>query len=1031
MGLADLSVRRPVFITSLISLMMVAGFIYMRKLPVDLFPNVTFPVIVVNVPYRGAGPAEIETLVSRPLEDEMSTISGIKRLSSIANEGLGTVIAEFTLETDIKTAEARIRDAISVARRKLPKDIDEPIIRRIDPADQPVIIFSLSADLSAPELFEVADEIVRPQIEQVHQVGLVDILGGRKREIHVNLNQEKLKAYELSASQVVARLNGAGENIPLGKITDNETEKVMRTIGQYKTLSDIQSVVLNFFGNERAITIGDVGEVNDSLKDEQTRAFVNGKPSLFIYVFRQSGSNTVSVVNGIKKKVNSINQQLKSMQGKPNIKIVRDGSTWIRANLTDVSESIMIGIGLAVIVVFLFLANVRSTIITALALPNSLIGAFVLMGLSGFSINIMTLLALSLSVGLLIDDAIVVRENIFRHLEMGKSSLKAALEGTAEVRLAVIATTFAVVAVFGPVAFLQGMVGQFFREFGMTVVFAMLISLFDALTIAPMLSAFFAGRVHSKKGVIHKFILDPFDRLQTWMENGYVRFLGVVLNHPLLSLFISFIVFIGCVGLTVFIPKTFLPPQDAGEFAVGLSLKPGTSLSGTEAVALKIDELIRKNPEVQISAMTIGSRDGEAHIAEIYVRLIPFEKRTFSTSAVKEKLRAQLKEYSYATPTVKDYDMMGAGQRPLMLNIMGPDQEQLEAFGINLLERLKSYPKIKDVDINFRPGKPEYQIKIDNVKAEQMGVLPVSAGQEMRILVDGALAGKFREQGREYDIRVKLREDQRDLETRFHKTFVPNLNYSLVPLKSFAQGRAADGPTKISRQDRSRIVQIQADISPGAGMGEILKEIGEMIEVEMKLPKEMSYTFIGQAENFKELGQSMLLAMILGVLFVYLVLASLYESFAVPFTIMMALPLAVAGSFVSLVIAKESLNIFSWIGMIMLLGVSSKNSILLVDFANQKVAQGWDRRKALLEAGKTRLRPILMTTMALIAGTIPIAIGLNEASRQRVSMGITIIGGLISSTLLTLIVIPAVYSYIDRFRNWFGSLMKRWFMASE
>jgi HAE1 family hydrophobic/amphiphilic exporter-1 len=1037
MNLADLSIKRPVFITSVVVLMLVAGLMFLKRLPVDLFPNVTFPVVVVNVPYRGAGPAEVETLIAKPLENEISTISGIKRLNSIAQEGVGTIVAEFNLSVDIKYAEDQIRTAVTRAKRDLPEDIDEPIIRRVDPADQPILMLSLTAkDMEDQKLFDLADQVIRPQLEQVNQVGQIQIFGGREREIHIDLDRRKLHQFDISASQVAEKIKINGSNIPLGKTFNSQSEMVYRSMGQFQKLDELKNIVLNFIGNDVPVTVKDIGVVNDTLKDETSRAFVNGEKSLFVLVYKQSGSNTIGVVNAVNDRIAKINENISKNYNGAKISEVRDGSKWIRNNVLDVTETILLGILLAIIVVFFFLGSGRSTLITSLALPNSLIGAFILMYLAGFSVNIMTLLALTLAVGLLIDDAIVVRENIFRHLEMGKAPIKAALEGTGEVRLAVIATTLAVIAVFGPVGFLQGVVGQFFKEFGLTVCFAMLISLFDALTIAPMLSAYLASRTEhdqSKPSFVKRNLLMPFDRLQTHLENIYESTLKWVIRRPLMTLSLSFLVFAISIGTAYFVTKTFLPPQDAGEFMVGLSLPPGTSLEKMTEISQKVDDIIRGNKEVLVSALMVGTTDGESNTANTYVRLTPYNERSLNTSGVKEKIRAQLKDYAYATPTVKDYDAVGGGLRPFNVNIIGTDQKQLEEIALKVLEKIKKYKGISDPDINFRPGKPEFQVKFDQAKMQMLGVSTALAGGEMRTLIDGATPAKFRELDREYDIRVRLQDDQRDLKSYFNETEVPNINYKLVPLNRIASPNETVGPSKVTRQNRVRYVQINGDVATGAGFGNIISDVTKMLteEPDTKLPEGMDYVFVGQAENFQELGQNMMIALGLGILFIYFVLASLYESFITPFTIMLALPLAISGSFFALFVANESLNIFSWIGIIMLLGVSTKNSILLVDYANQLVRSGMSKNEALIRAGRVRLRPILMTTIALVAGMIPLAIGLNEASKQRTSMGVAAIGGLISSTLLTLLVVPAAYSYMERFRVWSLSKMKKTFAPDD
>lgn len=1038
MDLSELSIRRPIFLTCIVILSLVVGLGAMSRMGVDLFPDITFPVVTVQTPYLGAGPAEVETLVSKPLEDELSTLSGIKRLSSQNREGISVVIAEFTLETDVKYAEQQVRDRVGSTRRKLPTDIDEPVIRRIDPADQPILILAVNGDLPPGELYDFVNERVKPRLEQVNQVGLVEILGGRKREIQVQLDRNKLKDRELSATLIAGRLAGAGNDIPSGKKADGQVETVFRTVGQFKSFDDIRNMVVNFFGNDVPVKISDVAKVEDTLVDETSRAYINGEKSLFLYAFRQSGANTIKVVDGLLAAVERTNTEFANEKGNPKITVVRDGSLWIRANIFDVQETIFIGIFLAVATVFLFLANGRSTIITGMALPNSLIGAFILMAISGFTINIMTLLALSLSVGLLIDDAIVVRENIFRHMEMGKSAMQAAIEGTAEVRLAVIGTTLAVIAVFGPLGFLSGVVGQFFKQFGLTVCYAMAISLFDALTMAPMMSAYLAGPAHHKPGTgtsiydrtIGK-VLATFSNFQDWLEVKYENFVRKVIANPLKSISASIVVFIGCMALAKYVPATFLPTQDSGEFTVGIDLPPGTSLDSMNELAMTVDKTIRENKEVRITATTVGSREGDANYADFYVQLVPSRERKMNTSKFKEHLREQLLQYAHANPKVKDYDPVGGGMRPFTMIIQGTDQQLLETQGLAALERLKKYKGLLDTDINFRTGKPEFQVVPDRARAQMLGVSTTAIGSELRAQVEGLVAAKYRESGIEYDIRVRMQENQRDIKSAFNTIYVPNLNNSLVKLSNVAQPVDATGPSSITRMDRMKYVQISADLAPGMGMAQILGDVTKIMNEEIKLPKDVKFSFIGQAENFKELGESMAFAMGAGVIFIFLVLASLYESFITPFTIMLAMPLAIAGAFVGLFLGNESMNLFSMIGMIMLIGIACKNSILLVDYANQLVQSGMDRTTAMVTAGRARLRPILMTTMALIAGTIPLAIGLNEASKQRTSMGWAIIGGLISSTLLTLIVIPAAYAFIDRFREWSLGQMKRIFVAES
>ena len=1023
MNISELSVKRPIFMSCVLVGIMVLGLFSFSKLPVDLFPDVTFPIVTATVPYPGAGPKEVETLVAKPLEEEFSGISGVKNLRSINSEGVAIVVAEFTLETDVKYAEQQVRDHLSSVRKKLPVDILEPTIRRIDPADQPLIIMALKAPLSAGKIYDLANEKIKPLLEQVSNVGRIEILGGRKREIQILVDRNKLKERQVSVSQVAQSLRNSGVNLPAGKIDQSQKEVVFRTLGEFNTLESLKNFTVSFFGNDVPVQIKDVGQVVDSLEDEKNRAFLDGKDSLFIYVYKQSKANTLEVSKNVQKKIALINDELKKSMGPDHsLALVQDTAKYVRNNVKDVFESIIIGVFLTVFVVFFFLGSLRSTLITGLAIPVSLIGGMALFYAFGISINIMSLLALSLAVGLLIDDAIVVRENIFRHQEMGKKASLAALEGTNEVALAVIAVTLCVLAVFGPIAFLSGVVGQFFKSFGLGVCFVMIISLFDALSNAPMLSAYFGGKhtsVQSQKGFFSQS-LKAFDRFQTKLENYYEEKLKVILRHPGKTALFTLALVIILGSSVIFIPKTFLPAQENGEFALTLELPRGTKLEDMTKLSLEVEKDLKTNPNITQTILSVGNETGQSNISKFYVVLQPFGKRKETTVAVKAAVREMMKKYSYANPVVKDVDMVGAGERPFTVNIRGEDLEAIRPVAQQIFERLKKHPALTDPEITDKEGLPEFQVRIDDKKAQSFGVTPLTVGAELRAQIEGIKPAKFRENGLEYDIRVRLLNEQRDLEKDYSQVFIPNLNYRLVALKDFSKAEKTTGLAAINRENRSRYIGIGADVAPkGPGMGAAISDINKWLTSgEIKLPPGASYRFVGQAENFQELGKSMQIAALMAITFIFLVLASLYESIVTPFVIMLVIPLAIVGGFVSLFVFRSSLDLFSMIGCIMLMGLATKNSIILVDYIKQKEDEGLKLDDAILVAGKTRLRPILMTSLALIAGMIPVAIGLNEASSQRTSLGIAVIGGVAISTILTLVVIPSVYRFVENARQW-------------
>jgi HAE1 family hydrophobic/amphiphilic exporter-1 len=1029
MSLADLSIKRPIFVTSLVLVMLVVGWACFRGLSIEKFPDVTFPIVTVTTTYKGAGPSEVETLITKPLEDQLSTISGIKRLTSKSLEGTSQITVEFQMNVDVKYGEQQVRDKVSTTKPTLPKDIDEPTIEKIDPSDTPIAEVSISGDLSDGKLYDLADQVIKPRIEQVTDVGTVDIVGGRKREIHVSLDRAKIKEHDLSMTSISSRLGASGENVPGGKVDQGMKETSFRSMGEFEHVQDIASTLVNLYGNDVPTRIADLGVVTDTLKDETSRVFVNGKKSLFIDVYRQSGTNTLAVVDGVIHQLQKMKPQLDKMEGHPQIEIVQDGSTEIRDNVEDVEETIILGIILTIVVVYFFLANGRSTLITGLALPNSLIGSFILMKVAGFSLNVVSLLALSLSVGLLIDDAIVVRENIFRKIEEGQDSEDAARNGTKEVQLAVIATTLVVISVFAPVAMMKGIIGKFLLQFGLTVCFAMTISLFDALTIAPMLSTYLASAAHhgqdsQKKSLWQMTVgraVAGFDSFQRWLENKYRSLLTVVLNHPIKTLAASVAVFLICCSTLSKIPFTFIPDADNGQLTVELELAPGANLDAMTEVSAKADEIIRKNPEVALTALTVGGKNEEAYKSSFFVQLVPAKKRDITTTQMKVRVRDELKALSYANPKVKNFDATGgAATQPLTLNLVSIDQDALMDYAPKIIERLKADKRLVDVDSSFRPGKPEIQIKADPKKAEIYGVNTRTLGDEIRAQVEGLTPAKFRENGQEYDIRLRLLPDQRDLSKNYQDIWIPNVNNRLIRLTDVANIKNAVGPATIDRQDRGRYVQISAATVPGVGIGDVISDVNRMMEKDLPLPPGVRAIYVGDSENFQEMGQSIVTALGFGCLFIFFVLASLYESFITPITIMIALPLALCGSFVGMYVMHEQLSLFAFLGIVMLLGVACKNSILLVDYTSHQIAAGKSTREALLTACTIRLRPILMTSMALIAGTIPVAIGLNESAKQRTGMGVAIIGGLISSTLLTLIVIPVAFTYIDRMRIWLG-----------
>ena len=1009
-----------------------------NKLNVDLFPDVTFPIISVTTTYDGAGPKEIENLISRPIEEAVSSVSGIESVKSVSQDNVSMVIIEFKLGTDLKYAQQQVRDKVSAVDNKLPEDLENsPLIQLIDPNEKPVAYVTLTVDLPPTELFDLAKQRIKPMIESINGVGKINIIGGREREIQVLLDKNLLKQKEISVMQVVNKLKLSGKNVPGGSLTSDNANLNIRTEGEFEKVNEILDVPITFYNNEVLTRIRDIAKVEDTMKDETSRTFMNGKPTLVLEVYKTSDSNTVSVVDNVKKFVTKANKQFTGQFTNFDVKLAKDDSIRIRLNLYDVQESIMIGLVLTIVCVYLFLGNIRSTLITAVALPNSLICAFLLMYLAGFTINIMTLLAMSLSVGLLIDDAIVVRENIFRHIEMGKSPRDAAIDGTKEIFLAVLATSFVIIGVFLPIAFLQGVVGQFFKQFGFTVCFIMMVSLIDALTMAPMLSANFAGNLHNEKntffGKIDSKMRVISEKIQSTMVLGYEKILKFVIKHYLTTIVLILLFTFGGFYASKFVAKTFIKQPDNGEFVVSIEMKPGTSLNDTSLISTEIDNTLRARSDVEFTILTTGGETKAASDqASIFVKLTPKKTRKLSTTDIRNEVRNNLEIYkdkilSYG---VTDSDNIGgAGESKkntgaFTLNVVGENLEEVHGVIKVLMATLQSHPDLQDIDISYRDGTPEFKITPDRKKTAMLGTSITDIGNEMRASVEGMNSGTYTENGYDYDIRVRLKESQRDITHLFNSTFVPNINNRMVHLSSIAKKELAIGPSSIHRSDRMRYIAISASVNQNGkgGLKKAMTDAENVLKEQIKIHKGISYEFGGQAERFQELGKNIMTAMLLAVCFMYLILASLYESFRQPFIIMLVLPLALCGGFYSLLIFGKAMDLFAMIGCVMLIGVAAKNSILLVDCFNTLRKQGMEQVEAIIEAGKLRIRPIVMTSIVLIAGMLPVAIGLNEASQQRTSMGVIIIGGLISSTLLTLVFIPAVYILIFRIKAWFKKL---------
>ncbi len=1047
MNLARIAIRRPTFIFALLTAVIVVGLMAMKTLSVRMFPDVEFPYVVVTTQYSGAGPEEIELLINKRTEDALSSISGIKHIYSISQDGYGITWVEFNLGKNPDIALQEAKDKIAEIRNDFPSDIKEPVIQKLDPNSQPILLISLRASLPDKNIYDLADDYFKKELSRIDGVSKIEIFGGTKREIHVNIDKNKIRKHDMTLTAVAGKVALNSTNIPIGHVSKGPSDISFRTIGEFRSVKQISDVVVNFVGNDIPVTVKDIGKVEDSTEETYTLGRINlrengevkSDSTLILAVYKQSKSNDVKISDNLKLKVDELNKKSGSIKGNPQLKIVKDAAWPVRANIQDVTATIFEGIFLAIVVVYFFLGSWRSTFITALALPNSLIGAFIFMSLFDFSINVISLMALSLTVGLLIDDAIVVRENIFRHFEEGEDPVTAAEKGTNEVALAVIATTLTVIAVFLPIGFLSGIVGQFFREFGLTVVFAMVISLLDALTIAPLLSAYMITKrkINEKKQnifvrIFRMLTVGWFNKLYFVIENFYEKSIRYILNNKKKILFGTLLIFFSSLYVAKFLPMVFMPSHENGEFMLSLEAKPGTSLKQLDSYYVKtIEELLMKEKEIEFAVTMVGNQQKELNIASIFIKMVPDKERKVSTNEMKQIIRDRLAG-KFDKDFIISLDDIGAfgTEKPFMLMLYGDDTDVLSKTAKLLTEKFQKIDGLLDISTNFRSGKPERQVVMDPAKMQALGVHSVTAGMEMRAMVEGVLPAKFRENGLEYDIRVKLQDDQKDIMSAFDDIYIGNTNNKLIRLKNVSKLVDTDGPTKIYRRDRASYVSVMGNLSKNANLQGIQKQVGKIIKEEQAKPensfmKDITYDFSGDSEQMKELFTNMIIAACLSLLFIYIVLASLYESLITPFTIMVALPLAIVGGLLALYMTNQSISMFTMIGFIMLLGIVAKNSILLVDYIQQMMRKGHDIKEAIVISGKKRLRPILMTSVALSAGMLPTAMGLSEVGKFRMSMGIVVIGGIISSTVLTLLIVPAIFEYLNSFRMWSRKLLGR------
>jgi HAE1 family hydrophobic/amphiphilic exporter-1 len=1040
MWFTRVSIANPVMATMVMLALVVLGLFSFQRLKVDQFPNIEFPTVVVSVDYPGASAEIVETEVTRKVEEALNSIAGISQLYSRSYSGTSVVIVQFNLDLDGRKVADDVREKLAILKPQLRDEVKEPKVQRFDPSSRPIWTISIKATdpakVSAVQLSTWADQTLRKRLENARGVGSVALVGAVRREINLYLDPQRLESMGVGADQVLAAVKSENQDLPAGTLRSADSERVVQIRGRVQRPDDFAQLVVARRGTT-LIRLGQVARVVDGPEEIDTLALYNGQRTLAMEVQKSQGENTIEVVDGLNKALAAV-QAAGEVPPGVEINLVRDSARPIRVSVNNVRQTLLEGAALTILIVFLFLNSWRSTVITGLTLPIALIGTFLFMQLFGFSINIITMMALSLCVGLLIDDAIVVRENIVRHVQMGKSAHDAALDGTLEIGLAVLATTLSIVAVFLPIGFMGGIIGKFFHEFGITIVSAVLISMFVSFTLDPMLSSIWHDPAIHDEGAPFQprtlydhtlgRVTHAVDRFSHRLGEVYQSALQWSLRHKLATVGIALATLVASLGLVKLLGSEFVPKADYSETFVSFNTPVGSSLEVTEAKAREVEAIVRERPEVRYTLTTINTGQALGKIyAQIYIRLVDRKDRALNQDQLTGPLRARLARIPGITVThVGLLDAVG-GNKPLQLSIQGSDLGELQRQSQLLADRMRAIPGLVDLDSSAKPNQPTVAIDVRRDAAADLGLSVGSITSSLRALVSGQTVGNWRaSDDLNVDIKVRLapeaRDDARDLQ-QLPLLAGSNADGSprIVRLSQVADVRADSTSNQINRRDLLREVELNANVY-GRSPGEVSADIRRVLESQ-PLPPGMRWRFGGSTKDMAESFAYAVSALAMGVIFIYMILASQFRSFLQPIALMSSLPMTLVGVVLTLLAFRSTMNLFSVIGIVMLMGLVTKNAILLLDFAirarrGEVTGAPMDREHALLLAAKVRLRPILMTTLAMIFGMVPLAFALSEGSEQRAPMGQAVIGGVITSSVLTLVVVPVIYCYMDDLAAW-------------
>ena len=1020
MYISDTAITKPVLTVVAMLMIVVFGIVALTQLDTDEYPEIDAPVVVIAVPYPGASPDIVEREVVDPIEEAISGISGIDRMRSSSLDSFANIVVEFDFSKDPKLATQEIRDKISAIRNDLPTEMEEPILTQFDPADRPIVSLTLSSPgLTGAELTRMADPDITRRLRGISGVATVNLVGAIERELVVEIRPRDLEATGVSVGQLVQALQSQNLASPVGRLEGALDERTIRLKGRVDSPSDFKQLVVSQSGG-RVVRLGDLADVKDATEEPRSYAAYNDEEAVGFDILKSTGFSTTAVANDVRAKVVEIQRELPAGV---TLRVAQDGGERVDASVRGVEEALIEGAVLTVAVVFLFLNSWRSTVITGLALPVSVLASFVAVWAFGFTLNTMSLLGLSLAIGILIDDAIVVRENIVRHVEMGKDHLKAAHEGTHEIGLAVTATTLSIVVVFIPIAFLGGMAGQWFKPFGLTIACSVLVSLFVSFSLDPMLSAYWPDQ----HGPLHTrwFMSRWLGYFNLWFDRQAERYKSVIawaLDHRYSMITLAVASFIGALALPAMgiIPAALVPIQDNSMFSIDLDVPPGSNLEYAKAKAQEVARIARKRPEVAYTYIAMGREGDVVDEGSVFVKLLPKAERSRIQADIEADIRSEIVKISGLMSAIGGG--WNPGEKAIQIQLKGQQAGELTRLAQQVAAEMRQVPGAVDVDLSTKGQKPELEVQLDRSLAGSLGITVGQVAQALRPAFAGIDVGDWVDpSGETRDVTIRLAPASRtvvaDLESMPLVVSGPDGTTKTIPLGQVARITPGLGPARIDHLDRDRVINVEAN-TEGAALSEVVNAATARIEQNVKFPAGYGLSQGGQTKDQQEIFTQMLLAIGVAVMLMYFVLVVQFGSFLEPFSILLSLPLSLIGVMLALYFTKVPLDIMSMIGVVLLVGIVAKNAILLIDFAKWSEEAGMERREALILAGRVRLRPILMTTFALVAGMIPVALGSGEGGDFRAPLGISVIGGVITSTLLTLLVIPTVYESLADTRDW-------------